>query len=382
MTTNVRELRESILKNLRMQGFNISKDNLISFSDNPSKEEIRNLHKHSYTQKLVSEREFILKSFKQLESYFSDGTSVNPIKFNPVLYLVEPNSELSSLFRFATLLWSIPVSQGFGRRLRFIVLDENNGKLVGLFALGDPVFNLSVRDNWIGWDHKKRAERLYNVMDLYVVGAVPPYSQLLAGKLMAMLATSHYVRKIVWKKYNKSIPTINKQSKKPHLILLTTSSALGRSSLYNRIVFCGRPLFTKIGQTSGWGHFHLSNGSFEQIREYLALIDHPINKSNRFGQGPNWKIRAIRTGLEKLGLPSNLLMHGIKREVYIAPLAENYKEILIGQSDKPKYYEYETESLIDFFKHRWFIPRANRLNDFKKIKASDTLRDLRKIAQL
>ena len=50
------------------------------------------------------------------------------------------------LFRAATLLWSVPVSRGYGRRMRYLVMDESNNKLIGLFALGDPVFNLKSRD--------------------------------------------------------------------------------------------------------------------------------------------------------------------------------------------------------------------------------------------
>lgn len=380
MVTNTTKIKKAILNNLRAQGFIINRNNLISVLHNANKEEIRKLHNHAYEQKILLEKEFVRINYVKLSHFFADGTSVNIDKFKPIIHLVKPNTELASLFRFATLLWSVPVSHGFGRRLRFIVLDESNGKLVGLFALGDPVFNLRVRDKWIGWDHKMRADRLYNIMDLYVVGAIPPYSQLLAGKLMAMLATSNEVRKIVWNKYKNSITNIREESKMPHLTLLTTSSSLGRSSLYNRISFNQQPLFIKIGETSGWGHFHLSNGSFDLMREYLSLIDHPINKLNRFGQGPNWKMRAIRTCLELLDLPTDLLLHGIKREVYVAPLADNYKEFLIGQTKRPRYLDLSEEQLVSFFMKRWLLPRAMRQTDYKDIKAIRVLKDIKTIA--
>ncbi len=381
MSISTSVIKEAIIENLKSQGFKIKKNGLISISQNLTKEHIRGLHDRGRVEKILSEKTFIKEHFSELSTYFADGTSVNPEKFKPVVHIVQPDTEFSALFRFATLLWSVPVSQGYGRRLRFIVIDEHNGKLVGLFALGDPVFNLNVRDKWIGWDQQLRSERLYNVMDLFVVGAVPPYSQLVCGKLMAMLATSYEIRKILWHKYRDSETTIKKELKKPHLVLLTTSSALGRSSLYNRITFNGKPLFIKIGETVGWGHFHLSNGSFKLMRNYLSYIEHPINKSHRFGQGPNWKIRTIRTCLELLGLSPDLLMHGIKREVYIAPLAENYKEFLLGQSKRPKYYEIRKESLIDFFTQRWLLPRSFRNNDYIRVRAKDILREIKKIAK-
>jgi hypothetical protein len=45
------------------------------------------------------------------------------------------------------------------------VWDNHNGKLIGITAIGDPVFNLSVRDNLIDRDARARGERLVNIMD-------------------------------------------------------------------------------------------------------------------------------------------------------------------------------------------------------------------------
>src|SRR5262249_30013567 len=48
----------------------------------------------------------------------------------------------SDLFRLASLTWAVPISNGFGRRLCYLVWEEHNDKLIGLIAIGDPVFNL------------------------------------------------------------------------------------------------------------------------------------------------------------------------------------------------------------------------------------------------
>ena len=45
--------------------------------------------------------------------------------------------------------------------MRFLVMDQSNGKLMGLFALTDPVFNLQARDNWIGWTTEDRRQRWF-----------------------------------------------------------------------------------------------------------------------------------------------------------------------------------------------------------------------------
>lgn len=73
-------------------------------------------------------------------------------------------------------------------------MTKQNGCLIGLFALGDPVFNLSARDAWVGWPHGDRCRRLVHVMDAYVVGALPPYSLLIGGKLVAALMGSAEVK--------------------------------------------------------------------------------------------------------------------------------------------------------------------------------------------
>jgi hypothetical protein len=119
----------------------------------------------------------------------------------PRLELVEADTWQSDLFRLAGLSWSVPVSAGFGRRLRYLVWDDSNEKLIGIIALGDPVFNLKVRDELIDWTSKDRAKRLVNIMDAYVLGAVPPYNFLLGGKLVASLIRTKEVRDDFAKKY-------------------------------------------------------------------------------------------------------------------------------------------------------------------------------------
>ena len=74
---------------------------------------------------------------------FAAGSDVDPEKIVPRLVEVESNSQDELLFRYAKLHWSIPVSSGYGRRLRFLVVDEQNEKLMGVIGLGDPVFGLS-----------------------------------------------------------------------------------------------------------------------------------------------------------------------------------------------------------------------------------------------
>jgi len=109
---------------------------------------------------LEAEREFIVEHWPLLRSHCANGSEVEPSRVAPRLELIEAHTWQSNLFRMSALTWSVPVSQVYGRRMRFLVWDETNCKLIGLIALADPVFNLAVRDKHIGWTAEDRRKRL------------------------------------------------------------------------------------------------------------------------------------------------------------------------------------------------------------------------------
>ena len=346
--------------------------------ENPSKQTIRDLHSDHRREVLKRHSKFIdAGRLPSLSEQLANGKDLDPTKIEPEIIEVFPGSAEARLFRFATLLWSIPVSQGFGRRLRFLVRDQYNGRLIGLFALGDPVFNLNARDSWIGWSHKDRAARLVHVMDAYVLGAVPPYSYLIGGKLIAALLGSQEVKDAYERKYLGVRGIISQRKNDAHLVLVTTTSALGRSSLYNRLTIPDGIRFVRIGETKGYGHFHISGKIFDALRGYLESEGHPYANGNKFGMGPNWKIRVIRTALSKLGIDgASILKHGIQREVYAIPLADNFKSILLGQKENIESKVRPASEISDYCLNRWILPRADRDNTYKNFLGYSVLKTL------
>ena len=147
----VRRLRRAIRASLRAQGFRVAKDS-VSFRQRKDKRSIRKRHEHAVAKRVGLAASALSRLENKLLSYIASGHEVVRALIKPKLVQVQPDTELSQLFRYACLHWSIPVSEGYGRRLRFLVFDENNGKLMGLFALGDPVYAIRDRDLWIGWD--------------------------------------------------------------------------------------------------------------------------------------------------------------------------------------------------------------------------------------
>jgi hypothetical protein len=94
--------------------------------------------------------------------------------------------------------------------------------------------------------------------------------------------------------------------------------------------------------------------------------------AHAYKQGPNWRLRTIRRGVKLLGFEGDLLRHGVRREVFMAPLASNYREFLRSEHGQPRYYQRPLGELVDFFKSRWMIPRSERIGNWKEWTRSQT----------
>jgi hypothetical protein len=356
---NAKTLRDRIERSLKAQGFHLTSGR-ISLPANMDKEKLRKVHELAVKHRIEQCKHGLLRHEERLMGYIAKGTEVNPESVSPVLVEVGRDSEEELLFRYASLHWSIPISSGYGRRIRFLVFDESNNKLIGLFGFRDPVYGLAARDNWIGWNEKARRNRLQHVMDAFVLGAVPPYSALLCGKLVAMLLTSTEVRAAFKRKYQNRRSCIRRRLLDGRLALVTTTSALGRSSIYNRLRFRNRLLYQSVGFTQGSGEIHFSNGEYDSIFDYATRYCDPTAKHSRWGRGFRNRREVVRICLGKIGLSQNWTYHGIKREVFVIPLAKNCQEFLRGEHSKLFWLDHSANELFRWFRDRWLLPRAKR----------------------
>ena len=236
-------LRRKVRRQLRALGFRKSDVGALEV-EGDDKDLVRSLHGPHRMDRLSANSDFLSDRAPKLLQYFASGRDINPAAIQPKLERVYAKTWQADLFRLAALTWSVPVSNGFGRRLRYVIWDAQNEKLLGLIAIGDPVFNLSVRDGLIGWDAEDRRERLVNVMDAYVLGALPPYNMLLGGKMVACLVRSRQIYNKFTRTYGNAEGIISGRTKKPRLLAVTTSSSMGRSSIYNRLKLGGVRYFS------------------------------------------------------------------------------------------------------------------------------------------
>lgn len=352
------------MRSLKSQGFRIHAGKVLPPPD-LNKEKLRDLHALAVQHRLECARDGLARFESRLLRRLASGSEVVPEQIMPRLVEVQPGSDDELLFRYASLHWSIPVSSGYGRRLRFLVIDEQNEKLIGLFGLGDPIFSLGARDEWIGWTKESMRENLNHVMDAFVLGAVPPYSLLLCGKLVAMLTASNEVRDAFKRKYGGRMSVIKRRRLDARLALITTTSALGRSSIYNRVKYCERPLFFSVGFTKGSGEFHFSNGLYGAISEYAVRYCEPTAKQERWGIGFRNKREVVKKCLAKLSLSTEWLYHGIQREIFVIPLARNTRDFLRGEHSKLLWFNQSAQALFNFFRERWLLPRAKRDQRYK-----------------
>lgn len=367
ITVEAREasLKRKLRAHFKALGFTKSPEGLL-VPPGLTKEQYRQVHSEHRAAKLADADRWLKAVQEKAIEHFASGDEVDPERITPHIELVSSGSTEADIFRFASLTWQIPVSSGYGRRLRFLVRDESNGKVIGLFALGDAVFNLRARDGAIGWDHEQRARALVHMLDAYVLGAVPPYNMILGGKLVACLIKTKEVSDAFKSKYRKSIGIISKEQKSPRLAAVTTTSAFGRSSLYNRLRLGGTDIFKSLGFTSGWGHFHFSEPLFEEMRDYLATSRPDLEDSFEYGQGPNWRLRIIKKALAEIGMDPHLAQHGMEREVFLCRMAPNTDRFLRGEHSRLRTNELLSVSdMAGLARERWVVPRAQRRPEYK-----------------
>jgi hypothetical protein len=295
-------------------------------------------------------------------SFFAAGSEIEPMHVKPSLVEVTEDWQ-HELFRVARLTWSLPYSKGYGRRLRFLVMDEQNGKLIGVLALQSPPLSFPARDRLFMYPEGRKPELINQTMDIHTLGAVPPYARLLGGKLMALVAVSNEVRDAYRRKYQGRVTEMDGRVLPAHLVALTTTSAFGRSSLYNRLAYGGKLVAQSIGYTEGYGSFHLAH-LYDQFREYLE--GQGISTRGGFGTGPRVKWQTMVRALSRLGFSSAVLNHGVQREAFLLPMASNLKDYLEGRTSEPQYFDRPFAALADHWRTRWLLDRSERVDGWRQ----------------
>jgi len=360
------ELRQAVLEELRALGFELRKGELTPPSD-LSKVTARRLHEPARLTELARRQEWLRRNMPRYLSFFAEGWEVVPEKIEPVLVEVEEKWQ-HDLFRIARLTWSLPYSKGFGRRLRFLVMDAHNDKLIGILCLQSPPLSFPPRDRLFDYPDGRKTELINQTMDIQTLGALPPYNRLLGGKLMALAAASNEVRMAYRRKYTGRKTEMEGRIIPAHLVALTTTSAFGRSSIYNRLHYRGEVIARSLGYTEGYGSFHLLR-LYPQFRAFLEAQG--ISTRGGYGTGPRRKWQTMVKALGRLGFSSNLLKHGLQREAFLFPLIHNLEEYMVGEDDVPTFRDLPFQDLANYWRERWLLGRASRVDGWRAWRRSE-----------
>jgi energy-coupling factor transporter ATP-binding protein EcfA2 len=225
-----------------------------------------------------------------------------------------------------------------------------------------------------------------SILELNVCGSIPPYNEILGGKLVALMMLSPQVVSDYRTRYGTRPSDIASRMKKDSVVRPAELVFLGTTSLYrvgasqyNRLKFPSGLLrsdapevrWKEIGETAGYGTLHISNDTLLSLQEATPSGEGAY-VHNVFGEGASPKLRALRHAIstvldiDQSHSSVELTQHTMNRLIYGAWLAANGREYLNGKVDEPDYYfdsniavEEQTNAIIDFWRERWLLKRIN-----------------------
>ena len=198
---NRQKLKNKIIKVLIEQGFKINPHLRPS---GYSKRTYRRIQQSAKLEQIFLHRNFLVESMGKIKEYCRDGKEIIPEKISLELKEVLSGSLEETLFKWWNLIWwSIPYQRSYGRQMRFILWDTTHNAPFGLICLQSPVLKMSVRDNYLGLPKNELDIWVNKSMNAQRVGALPPYNELLGGKMVALSLTSNEIRETYKKKIQK-----------------------------------------------------------------------------------------------------------------------------------------------------------------------------------
>lgn len=331
-----------------------------------NKDYLRVLHQRAkHHGRHNSER--LLAMLNKYRDYILEPEQLDITKISPIIVNVDVGKKWEELFFLIRHTWSMPYNKGFGRRLRYVVFDEYHGGVIGIIGLQSPPADLACRDDMFDYPTDEKMELINQTMDIYSLGSVPPYSGLLGGKLVAGLAASKEICEDYSKKYAESKTLLTGKTLESRLVALTTTSAFGRSSIYNRLKYQDRLLAEPIGYTKGYGSIHLDE-IYPEIRKFLEKKE--IYHRGGYGSGPKQRWQNINRALTLLKIPQKSVKHGVEREVFLYRLVSDLEGGMAGGSFGES-VAINSKEFSGYWLERWAIPRAHRKPEWRQLSTND-----------
>ena len=348
------DLRDRILVQVKDMGFKVNPHLRLT---NHTKQTYRNVQLNAKEAQVSEHRNSLLQFVDTARKFCLDGCEIDPEKIDLKLRPVEQGTFESKLFFWWNLMWwSMPYQASYGRRMRFILWDKYHNMPFGLFLLQSPMLRMKARDEYLGIPNQSADIWANQSMSAQRIGAIPPYNELIGGKMVALSTTSNEVRKAYSKKYKNKRTVMENRILESRLLFITTTGAFGKSSMYDRLKYYREQAAILIGQTTGIGTFHISDRIVQDI--YDMLRRNGMDAGTGYGHGPSRKIQLLKRGFSHLGL-TGFYHHGIQRNVYLFSLTRNLHNV-IQRGRRPLYHDRPFDEIVRFWHKRWCMPRSKR----------------------
>ena len=263
---------------------------------------------------------------------------------------------------------SAEYNQAPGRFIKFLMIDDVSGRVLGVSSIASDVISISDRDKYLGWtpeDKLKQKMLKHSAIGTTIVPTQPFGSNFLGGKLIAALVTSGVVRE-EWEHPKSG------ESNPAKLVGMTTTSLYGGFSMYNSLKWW-KPVGMSKGKIpikpyeKGYYNWHqwlkqFRKDDYEKAMTQKELVSGPVTGA---------KMRVLSMIFQACQIKQSDYCHGFTRGVYYSCFYENTKEFLqrkITEAElvmKPLFKD-DTKAILD-----WWRPKA--IERYKKLKADGRL---------
>ena len=284
-----------------------------------------------------------------------------------VIVVKDENERLWTTLRY--FCHSAEYNQAPGRFIKFLMIDENTDKIIGITSIASDVISISDRDKYIGWTRENKLQDKmlkHSAIGTTIVATQPFGINFLGGKLIAALLTTEVVRN-EWENQSSG-----KSSRGNKLVGMTTTSLYGKPSMYNSMKW-----WTDVGYSKGKIPIQPKDEFYEKWHQWLKQNrkdEYDIAMTQKKGiAGPvtGAKMRVLSMMFNACGIKQSDYCHGFKRGVYYSCFYENTREFLCKKITddelimKPLFIGGIDEIL------KWWKPKA--ISRYLKLKSENRL---------
>jgi len=363
------DIRKRILRELEIQGFKVNPHIKPPLE---SKELLKNIHRRKKMERIRHHRKRLKRCLRAVKEHTINGADLDPERIDLEIREILPNDgDADIAFWWDLVWWSLPHTKMYGRQIRLLLWDKGHDSPFGLLSLQSPPIRSNVRDNFLGIPEDEHDYWINQGMYAQRVGAFPPYNDLLGGKFVAMTMVSNELREIYERKYE-GLRTLLKDRILPaRLLFVTTTSAYGKSSMYDRIRYKEDEIGEAIGFTSGTGTFHIPEDVYQDLIKFMAAQGKDVSRG--FGTGPSRKLRLTYEGLQLLGI-GRLITHNVRRSIYVFFTVNNFSDIVKHEAE-PEWKDYSFSNLFKYWHKRYCLPRAERIDRWRDFDSQEFIRN-------